>query len=111
MQNSLTSNIALSYNLGAMWDGFTSTPIWLYTVAPGIDIGEKWYAYIEAFGFIRHGDRGQHSLDGGIAYYISSNVKVDLSSGVGISKESPKNYVALGFSFRVNTQRGAPSKE
>jgi hypothetical protein len=29
---------------------------------------------------------------------------VDLSGGFGISKEAPKNYVAVGFSFRIKTK-------
>jgi len=101
MQNSLTDNIALGYNLGAEWDGYTTTPVWIYTFAPGFDLGEKWYAYIEAFGFIQKNEKPQHNLDGGIAYYISNDVKIDLSGGFGISQEAPKNYLAIGFSFRV----------
>ncbi|MES1218539.1 MAG: transporter, partial [Bacteroidota bacterium] len=102
MQNSLTKNIALGYNIGAEWDGFSSTPVWIYTFAPGFELGEKWYAYIEAFGFIQKNEKPQHSLDGGIAYYISNDVKIDLSGGFGISEEAPKNYVAVGISFRFH---------
>jgi Putative MetA-pathway of phenol degradation len=106
MQNSLTKNIAVGYNLGAEWDGFSSTPIWIYTLAPGFELGEKWYAYIEAFGFIQKNEPAQHNIDGGIAYYISRDVKIDASSGFGISDAAPKNYFALGISFRVDTRRG-----
>lgn len=102
MQNSLTEKIALGYNLGAVWDGYTKTPTWLYTLAPGINIGKKWYGYIEAFGFIRKNEMPQHSLDAGIAYYISNDVKIDLSGGFGISNSSPKNYIAIGGSFRFH---------
>jgi hypothetical protein len=102
MQNSLTKNFGLGYNLGAAWDGFSSVPVWLYTFSPGFELGERWYAYIEAFGFIMKGETAQHNLDGGIAYYFTKDVKVDVSSGFGISKASPKNYFALGISFRVN---------
>jgi Putative MetA-pathway of phenol degradation len=104
MQNSLTSSIALGYNLGAEWDGFSSTPAWLYTFAPGFELGEKWYAYIEAFGFIRKDEHPEHSLDAGLAWYINNNNKIDISGGIGISKAAPKNYIAVGISFRVNTK-------
>jgi len=105
MQNSLTDNIALGYNLGAEWDGYSTTPVWIYTFAPGFDLGDKWYAYVEAFGFIQKNEKPQHNLDGGIAYYISKDVKIDLSAGFGISEEAPENYFALGFSFRINTKQ------
>ena len=104
-QHSLTDNIGLGYNLGAEWDGYSDTPSWLYTFAPGFNLGKKWYAYLEAFGFIRKNEAPQHNLDAGLAYFISNNVKVDLSGGLGISASAPKNYVAVGFSFRVNTAK------
>jgi Putative MetA-pathway of phenol degradation len=103
MQNSLAKNIALGYNIGAEWDGFSSTPTWIYTFAPGFELGEKWYAYIEAFGFIQKNELPQHSIDGGLAYYINNNIKIDISSGFGLTKATPKNYVAIGFSFRFKT--------
>jgi Putative MetA-pathway of phenol degradation len=100
MQNTLSKNIALGYNLGAEWDGFTNTATWIYTFAPGFNLSEKWYAYIEAFGFITKGEAPQHSLDAGIAYFITDNLKFDLSGGPGISKNAPQRYIALGASFR-----------
>jgi len=105
MQHSLTENIGLGYNLGAEWDGYTSIPTWIYTLAPGFNLGEKWYAYVEAFGFILKNEPARHNLDAGIAYYLSNDLKVDISGGVGISEASPKNYVAVGFSFRCNTRK------
>jgi len=104
-QNSLNSKIGLGYNLGAEWDGFSSTPTWIYTFAPGFSLGEKWYAYVEAFGFIRSNALPEHNLDGGIAYYVNNDWKIDLSAGFGISSAAPKNYVALGFSFRCDTKK------
>ncbi len=105
LQNSISETIGLGYNLGAEWDGFAPSPAWLYTFSPGFNFGKKWYAYIESFGFIRKNEAPQHSLDGGFAYYFSNDLKVDMSGGFGISKAAPKNYMALGFSFRVKTKR------
>ena len=42
MQHSLSGNIGLGYNLGAEWDGFSNTPFWIYTIAPGFNLGKKW---------------------------------------------------------------------
>ncbi len=100
MQNSLSKNIALGYNLGAEWDGFTNIPTWIYTFAPGFNLSEKWYGYIEAFGFINKEDAPQHSLDGGIAYFLNNNLKVDFSAGFGITETAPDYYIAIGASLR-----------
>jgi Putative MetA-pathway of phenol degradation len=105
MQNSLTDKIGLGYNLGAEWDGFNSTPAWIYTFATGFNVGKKWYAYTEVFGFIHKYELPQHNLDAGIAYYISNDIKIDISGGFGISEAAPKNYVAIGFSFRMKPKK------
>lgn len=103
MQNSITNNIAIGYNLGAEWDGFHDEATWIYTFAPGFSMGKKWYGYIEAFGFISTLQQPEHSLDGGIAFYVTPDFKLDLSSGFGISAAAPDWYVAFGWSVRFNT--------
>jgi hypothetical protein len=104
MQNSLTENIGLGYNLGAEWDGETTTPAWIYTFAPGFNLGKKWYGYIEAFGEVRKNEKPSHAIDGGIAYYFSDNSKIDFSGGFGLTDAAIDNYFAIGYSFRFNTK-------
>ena len=101
MQNGITDNVAIGYNLGAQWDGFSATPTWLYTIAPGFNLGEKWYTYVEAYGFISKYQKPQHSIDAGIAYFVNNDLKLDVSAGLGLSSEALDNYVAVGFSFRL----------
>jgi hypothetical protein len=103
MQHSINQKIGLGYNVGADWDGINKEATWIYTFAPGINLSEKWYGYIEAFGFISKLNNPEHSVDGGIAYYINPNFKIDFSSGFGISKAAPDWYIAIGASFRFNT--------
>ncbi len=105
MQHTLSKKIGLGYNIGMQWDRFGSTPAFIYTFAPGFNISEKWYAYIEAFGFIWKDDTPEHSIDGGVAYYVNDNFKLDISGGFGINKKAPDNYFAIGASFRFKTGR------
>ena len=104
MQHTINKTISIGYNLGAEWDGFNKAPSGLYTFTTGFSLGEKWYAYAEAFGFIHKNEKPHHNLDGGLAYTITNNTKVDISGGFGISDEAPKSYVAIGFSFRIRTK-------
>lgn len=104
-QHSLTSTIGLGYNLGAEWDGYTRTPAWTYTISPNINLGKKWYAYVEAFGSVQRGFLPQHQVDGGFAYYIGNDTKIDLSAGAGLGDSPLRHYVSLGFSFRFSTRR------
>ena len=103
MQNSISKTVGLGYNIGMEWDRFGSPPAFIYTVAPGFNISDKWYAYIEMFGSVWKNESPEHSIDGGIAYYITDNFKVDISAGLGINKKAPDNYFAIGGSFRFKT--------
>lgn len=99
MQHSLSDNTGLGYNIGVQRDvaGITSA---FYTFAPGFNIGERWYAYVETFGSFGGGEN-DHNLDAGIAYNPTPNTKIDLSGGFGLGSAPLQNYMALGFSFRL----------
>lgn len=101
LQNALSKNFALGYNFGAEWDGIDNRyPYYIYTFSPGWNFAGKWYGYVEAFGTLKKYEPAQHNLDGGIAYYLSNDCKIDFSSGFGITKASALWYAAVGFSIR-----------
>jgi len=99
-ENKLTDKIKLTYNAGAEWQGKGAPPQWLYTLAPEVEIGEKWGAFIETFAYLQSGEAPKHTIDGGIAYYATKNVKFDLWAGKGLSKEAPDYFISGGISFR-----------
>jgi hypothetical protein len=99
-QNSLSPKVGLGYNLGIEWNDLHGPAAIVYTLSPGFDLSEKWYCYIELFGEFSKGDRAQHAIDGGIAYYISPHLKIDASAGFGIFNSNPDHYLSVGLSFR-----------
>lgn len=101
MQHTLGEQTSLGYNLGAEWNGFSNQATWIYSIAPGMEIGKRWYAYAEAFGSIIRGEKPAHAVDGGVAYYVSDDLKLDISAGTGLSEGAIDNYIALGISFRI----------
>lgn len=105
MQHSLSSTTSLGYNLGCEWDGFTNDPAYIYTLTLGFIPAENWYTYIETFGTCKKNIMPEHNFDAGAAYNISNNIKVDISSGIGISKAAPDLYIAIGFSARLNLKK------
>jgi len=102
-QQSITKKIGLGYNIGAgkEEDGFAL----LYTLSPNLSLGKRWYTYVEAFGFKSIEEstgKWDHAIDGGLAYYISNDLKLDVSAGHGVADNPMKNYFAVGFSFRFH---------
>ena len=105
LQKSISSFAALSCNLGAEWDGSgNSEPAYIYTLSPGFDLSEKWYAYVEIFGSFHKYESPEHTLAGGLAWYAHNDLKLDVSGGFGISDAAPLYYAAAGISFRINTK-------
>ena len=100
-QNDVTKHFGISYNLGRAWDGFSTTPSWVYSLSGGFDLSEKWNAFIEMFGNTANDQTAKNNIDGGIGYYVSNNVKLDVFAGFGISSAADNYFFGIGFSFRV----------
>ncbi|MFE3871392.1 transporter [Flavobacterium sp. ZS1P70] len=100
MQHTLSDKQSLSYNIGAEWDGETAEPTFIYTLTTGYSITEKIGGYIEIYGFVPQIEKPDHRCDAGLTYLFNPNHQLDISSGVGFSKTSPKHYFSLGYSFR-----------
>ena len=103
MQHTASSVVSVSYNVGMRWNRFGSAPAFIYTFAPGFAVSEKWYVYIEAFGSAEKGGITEHSADGGAAYAVNNNFKLDVSAGIGLNSEAPDYYISAGASIRFKT--------
>jgi hypothetical protein len=105
MQHSIYEKFSLSYNIGMEWEQFDKAPAYIYTLASGCNISDKWYVYAELFGFIWKHEKPENNFDIGIAYYINQNLKVDISAGLGINKKAPDSYFAIGISCRFKAAK------
>ena len=103
-QNELAKGVALGYNLGMEWDDIRERPAYIYTIAPGFDLGKNWYGYIELFGSLVKGQPQEHSFDAGLAWYMNDDVKWDASAAIGISGLM-KYYIGFGCSVRFRTTK------
>ena len=105
MQNTLSKKMSLGYNLGAEWNEQTHKPTYIYTLTTGYALTEKLGSYIELYGFLTKNELADHRIDGGFTYLITHHVMLDISGGFRLTEASPKNYAALGVSYRFNTKR------
>jgi len=96
-QIDLSRKVGIGYNLGSEFHSNGSVE-GIYRIAPNVLIGKRGYAYVEAFGRIPSLDT-DHWVDGGIAYYVSDQVKLDASLGRSLTHGNDY-YVALGISMR-----------
>lgn len=100
MQHTINEKQSLSYNLGAEWNGLSNNPTYIYTLTTGYSFTDKMGAYLELYGFLVQFEKPDHRFDAGLTYLITPNHQLDVSGGIGFSKDSPDFYIALGYSFR-----------
>ena len=103
MQHTISEKQSLAYNIGAEWNGETAEPTFVYTLTTGYSLSEKIGTYFELYGFVPQIEKPDHRFDAGVTYSINSSHQLDISSGFGLSKTSPKYFVSLGYSFRFKT--------
>lgn len=99
LQNDLNDRFGIGYNVGTEMHSDGSLE-GIYRIAPNMLIGARGYAYVEVFGRFPASEFADHSYDAGVAYYLSDDVKLDLSAGQSFTRPQ-EYYFALGLSFRL----------
>ena len=99
--HTLSEKFALSYNVGAEWDGESPEAAFLYTLSLGYLITEKFGVFVEGYSFFPEDSKADHRIDAGFTYKFSPVVQWDISGGVGVSRNAPDSFLSTGISFRL----------
>lgn len=102
MQNTVSKNISLSYNLGMEWDGINPEGKFIYTVSTGISISKRLGCYFELYGDYARASTFVHNADGGFTYLLNKNSVLDFSAGLNLNNKSKYCFISTGYSFRFS---------
>jgi hypothetical protein len=102
MEKTVTEQLGLSSNIGAVWDGFSSKPACVYSLSAGFSLGKRWDAFLEPFGAAQENETAHNYLDSGFGFYVNNNMKLDAYLGFGISEAALNNFFGIGASFRFH---------
>lgn len=103
MQNDFNERSGIGYNIGTEMHSNGSFE-GIYRIAPNVLIGKRGYAYVEVFGRFPASEFADHSYDGGFAYYVNDDLKLDISAGQSFLHPEDQ-YIAIGLSFRLRIAR------
>lgn len=99
-QHAVTNTFSIGYNYGIEFHN-NGKHEGIFRIAPGMNIGERLYAYAEIFGRFPIAKYDDTWLDGGIAYYINNDLKLDMSTGKSLRFRGDY-YFAIGVSTRAS---------
>lgn len=104
MQHSLSDRAGLGYNLGAEWDGYNKSPVYIYTLATDISLGKRSGLFVELYGFFPRKAKAEHCFSGGFTWLVNNNLLFDIAGSGGLTSGSHKFGVTAGVSWRFNTR-------
>jgi hypothetical protein len=103
--HTLPNEFALSYNLGAEWDGNNTDATAIYTLSIARSVIGNCSAFVELYGFLPENTAADHRFDAGVTYLIGNDLQFDFSVGIGLNDVAPDNFISLGVSWRFNTRK------
>ncbi len=98
--HTVTEMFSVGYNLGAEWGGSELFPDYFYSLVGAFSVTNRLCAFIEGYGYLPEIGGGSMLCDGGLTYKITPNFQLDVSGGLGITKDAPDGFVNAGFSWR-----------
>lgn len=100
LSHTLSEKSSLGYNLGMSWGSDSPEASYIYTIAYGYSISDKFGAFVELYGDFPEDNKANHLWDAGMTYLISNDLQLDTSFGTSIT-QGQDIYLSLGASFRL----------
>jgi hypothetical protein len=97
--HTLSDKSSFAYNLGAQWGNDSPEASYVYTLAYGHALLEKFGAYAEIYGDFPEKSNANHYGDAGLTYLIRNNIQLDATIGKSFTK-GQDILISTGISFR-----------
>jgi hypothetical protein len=105
MQKTMGSHLSVGGSFGAMWDGFSTQPIFIYSISPSYDFCNIWNAGLSVFGFITNDNYPQNNIDFNVSCQLNDKWSLGVVAGKGTNKYSHKGYLGLNGSFGFSMKK------
>ena len=86
------------------WGDDSPEASYVYTLAYGFAVTEKFGLYAELYGDLPENNSGNHLWDAGLTYLLSDNVQLDATVGSSITT-GQDILISGGISFRLPTKQ------
>ena len=97
----LDRRLSLGINLGFQNNSFKDRYEYFYSAAIGINVTEKFNAFLELYGDLNKGMAPNHFFDLGFTYLHMSNLQIDFSGGTILFGNKVDWFGSIGFAVRL----------
>jgi len=101
MQNNITKNLNVCYNIGIEYDGESANPTEFAAICFGYNITEKINGFIENYNWFSDFTKPENYIDLGCAYLIRKNIQLDLSGNMNLQDVEKYLMINFGVSWRI----------
>ncbi len=104
--NDVTDWFSIGYNLGAEWDGYSSTPATFLAVCLSFSITPNFGNFVESYNYITkygiHNTKGEAYLDFGFNWLVHPKVQLDIYAGFNCQSPISYSMAGLGIAWKIN---------
>ena len=100
LSHTLSEKSSLGYNIGAQWGNDSPEIAYIYTIAYGYSVTDKFGFYAELYGDLPENNSANHFWDAGVTYLLTETVQLDATVGTSIT-EGQDLLISGGVSFRI----------
>lgn len=100
LSHTLSEKSSLGYNIGAQWGADSPEAAYIYTLAYGYSITDRFGFYAELYGDLPEDSRANHFWDAGLTYLLMNNLQLDATVGSGIT-DGQDLLLSAGVSYRI----------
>lgn len=100
LSHTLGERSSLGYNIGAQWGDDSPEIAYIYTLAYGYGITDRFGFFAEVYGDFPEDSQANHLWDAGLTYLLRPNIQLDVSGGTSFTKGQDV-LLSAGISFRV----------
>lgn len=100
LSHSLGEKSSLGYNIGAQWGDDSPEMAYIYTLAYGYSITDKFGFYVEVYGDLPENSQANHFWDAGLTYLVCNDLQLDFTVGQSFT-EGQDILLSTGVSYRI----------
>jgi hypothetical protein len=100
MEWDLTEKLLMTGNLGVFWNGNNANPGYFASLGFDYVLPAGFGVFLEAYANIDDRAFFTPAINGGVVWLVKQNLKLDISAGLGLNKNTPDGFVNGGISIR-----------